>query len=147
MIAFIAAPEDRAAFDAALEHLHSDHAMLRHMALSTRKQPSIRTDDILSLADAMDAHEKNEARLFSRPFLSSPPDAVTVSAARAHLLSYAFVAGGLDTVTANEVAARFVDALLAHLTAEDDWLTQEMAQHREPLNPGQIMPAIGSCLP
>jgi hypothetical protein len=126
-------PTDRATFDGAIDTLFAEHATLRHLAEAATKRPDFSADTAMSLADAMNAHESTEARLFALPFLTRPPKSVTVTAARARQRCLDYTAGNFhqqDTVAA---ASRFVDALLSHLDAEEAWLKREKQQHHERL--------------
>ena len=132
MTASIHSPTDRASFDAAMNGVRSDHAMLRRLAAGATKR-GFPTDDAMSLAEAMSAHESAEARLFALPFLTRPPETVTSSAARARRRCIEYTSGDFRLPDPSAAAAQFVDALLAHLAVEDAWLVQESEHHKERL--------------
>ncbi len=73
MTASTRSPATRAEFDGAMTAILSEHATLRRLAAAASRRPDFSTDDALSLADAMSAHESTEARLFALPFLTRPP--------------------------------------------------------------------------
>lgn len=122
-------PHDRAAFDAALAAVLAQHATLRAIASLTDRE-KFAADAVLSLADAVKAHEKHESVLFETPFLTNTPMLVRTTARRVERCcsEYATSRHGLTSPTA--AAARFVDALLAHLAAEEAWLKHE-SEHRK----------------
>ena len=132
MIADTASPSDRASFNGAITAILSDHATLRHLAAGASKR-GFSTDDAMSLAEAMATHERTEARLFALPFLTHPPETVTVTAARARQRCLEYTAGNFRPPDASAAAALFVDALLTHLVAEEDWLAQEEEHEKERL--------------
>lgn len=128
-----APPNDRAAFNNALATLHAEHATMRHLAACALRQPELCTDATLSLVDAMTAHERTEATLFALPFLTRMPEAVSISAVRAHRRGQEYTAGEGARTGPNSAAALFIEALLAHLATEEDWLAYEKAQKIERL--------------
>jgi hypothetical protein len=123
-------PADRASFDAAITDVLADHAVLRHLAAETSRS-GFAADDAISLADAMISHEITEARLFALPFVTSPPKTVTSTAARARRRCIEYTSGDFRLPTPNAAAALFVEALLAHLAAEDAWLAHESEHQHE----------------
>lgn len=118
-------PTDRASFNAAMADILADHASLRHLATTASRRSSFTADDMLSLADALAEHEKAEARLFALPFLPRTPEAVTATAARVHRHRLEYAAGKHGPKAQNDAAARFIEALFAHLDAEEAWLAHE----------------------
>lgn len=126
-------PTDRVSFDSAMAEVISDHATLRRLAAVASGRPSISTDDILSMSETMATHERVEARLFALPFLTHPPEIVTTTAARARQRCQEFVSGDFRLPNSNVAAALFIEALLAHLAAEDSWLANEKEHHSERL--------------
>lgn len=130
MHASSATPHDRAAFDAALAVLLAQHATLRAVASLTSRE-KFAADGVLSLADAVKAHEMNESVLFETPFLTSTPELVRTTSKRLErrCSEYTTSSHGLASHTA--AAARFVDALLAHLAAEEAWLKRESEHQKE----------------
>lgn len=129
-----AVPTDRAAFDGALVAIRADHATLRHLAIAASRKPAFSADDALSLADAMTTHENAEAQLFALPFVTRPPQTVTATAARAHRRCIEYTSGNFHLPDAGAAAALFVDALLAHLAAEEAWLAHEQEHQHERLS-------------
>jgi hypothetical protein len=127
-------PDDRASFNEAMTGILSDHAMLRHLAAATTAHHGTSTDEAMSLAAAMETHEKTEARLFALPFVTRPPEIVTTTAARAHQRCMEFTTGTYHLPDARAAAALFVDALLAHLAAEEAWLRHEDEHQKDRLN-------------
>lgn len=130
MIAHTPALADRGAFNGAMSAILSDHATLRRLAASASKDSSFCTDDTLSLADAMAAHERTEAVFFSLPYLT-PPGTVTATAARAHRRCLEYTSGNHHLPDPSAAAALFVEALLAHLASEEAWLAHEQAEKDE----------------
>jgi len=126
-------PSDRAAFLEAMAAVRADHAVLRDLAVAATRRSDFSTDDTLSLADAMLAHENAEGRLFSLPFVSTPGAVVSSSAARARLRCLDYTTGNYHLPDAHAAAALFVDALLTHLAVEDAWLDREEAHMKERL--------------
>jgi hypothetical protein len=126
-------PTDRASFNNALAAIHADHATLRRLATCATRQPELSTDAILSLVDAMAAHEQTEASLFSLPFLTRTPETVTSSAARARRRCLEYTSGNFDLPDSTTASALLVEALLLHLAAEEGWLAHEMAEKNERL--------------
>lgn len=118
-------PADRAAFDAAMTAVRADHAVLRDLATAATRHADFSTDDTLSLADAMLAHENAESRLFSLPFVGVPPASVVSTAARARRRCLDYTTGNYQLPDPHAAAALFIDALLTHLAVEDAWLDHE----------------------
>jgi len=133
MTAHTAAPNDRASFNLAINAILADHATMRRLAAVAARGPHFSADDIMSLADAMTAHEKTEAELFALPFITRPPAAVGASAANAHRRCREYTSGNTRVPEAAAAATLFVDALLAHLEVEDAWLAQEREHESERL--------------
>jgi hypothetical protein len=127
-------PNDRASFTKAMAGIVSDHATLRRLALATTSHLGLSTDEAMSLAEAMAAHESSEARLFALPFVTRTPEIVTSTAARAHQRCTEFTTGSYRLPDARAAAALFVDALLAHLAAEEAWLAREDRHQKERLS-------------
>lgn len=126
-------PKDRAAFDQALASIRADHAVLRDLAKAAALRVGFSTDDTMSLADAMIAHEAAEARLFAMPFVTRPPDSVTSTAARARQRCLEYKSGTYRLPTAEAAAGVFIDALLTHLAVEDTWLDHEDEHQKDRL--------------
>jgi hypothetical protein len=124
-------PADRAAFDAAMTAVRADHAVLRDLAVAATRHAPLSTDDTLSLADAMLAHESAETRLFSLPFVSAPPASVISTAARARKCCLEYTTGTFRLPDPHAAAALFIDALLTHLAVEDAWLDHESEHVQE----------------
>ncbi len=133
MTAYSTIPTDRASFNSALAAIHADHATMRHLADVAASQPELCPDVTLSLVDAMAAHERNEAGLFALPFLTRTPEAVITSAAGARRRCQEYTDGNFSHRDTNAAATLFVEALLAHLDAEEVWLAREKAQKNERL--------------
>jgi hypothetical protein len=128
-----AAPSDRAKFNDAMAEIRADHAVLRDLAAAASQRSGFSADDTMSLADAMIAHESVEARLFALPFVSNPPETVLSTAAWARRRCIEYTSGSFRVPDAHAAAALFVDALLAHLAAEDAWLDQEDEHQKDRL--------------
>jgi hypothetical protein len=126
-------PQDRVSFNSALEAIHAEHAAMRRLADVASSRPELCADVTLSLADAMAAHERSEAGLFPLPFLTRTPEAVVSSAIRARRHCEDYTGGDFRRRDPHAVAALFIEALLAHLDAEDAWLADEKAQKNERL--------------
>ena len=124
------APHDGVAFDAALATVREQHAMLRSVATLTTRE-GLTTDAVLSLADAVKIHEMEEAVLFDSPFMTRTPKLVRSTAARLQRCASHYLTGGHGLASPDAAAARFVDALLAHIAAEEAWLSRESAHRRE----------------
>jgi hypothetical protein len=118
MTASTNSPATRAEFDSAMTAILSEHATLRRLAAAASRRPGFSTDDALSLADAMSAHESTEARLFSLPFLTRPPKSVTSTGARARQRCLDYTSGNFSLPDASAAAALFVDALVTHLATK-----------------------------
>lgn len=123
---------DRASFNGAMTAVRADHQVLRRLAAGTT-QRGYRADDAMSLAEAMVAHEAREASLFDLPFITHPPKDVTSTAARARRRCIEFTTGDFKLPDSSAAAALFVDALLAHLAAEEAWFASEDAYEKERL--------------
>lgn len=126
-------PNDRAQFDGAIAAILSDHATLKRLAVSASKH-GFPTDDAMSLAEAMTAHESAEARLFALPFVTRPPETVGSTAARARRRCIEYTSGDYNLPDASAAAALFVDALLAHLAVEEAWLVHEKEHQHDRLS-------------
>jgi hypothetical protein len=133
MIATPPSPTDRAAFDSAIAAILSEHTTLKRLALAVSKPSGFSADATLSLADALTAHEGMEARLFSLPFLTRMPKSITSTGARAQQRCHDYTSGDFHLPDPSAAAAQFVDALLAHLAAEEAWLIHEREHHHERL--------------
>ncbi len=120
----VATPTDLTSFNGAMAAVLSDHATLRRLAVAAAKRPGS-ADDALSLAEAMAAHERAEAGLFALPFVTQPPKTVTATAARARRRCLEYTSGDFHFPDPSAEAALLVDALLAHLAAEEAWLAHE----------------------
>jgi hypothetical protein len=125
-------PNDRAAFNSALADIHHDHAAMRDLAEMAIRS-GFPTDETLSLAEMVMAHERAEARLFALPFVTRPPESVTARAARAHRHSLEYTTGTYHLPDRGAAAALFVDNLLAHIAVEDAWLAREDEHQKERL--------------
>jgi len=126
-------PNDRASFRKAITEVRAEHTVLRHLAEAVSERSVLSTDDVLSLAEAVKDHERSEAMLFSLPFLSRPPEAVTKTAAMSQQRCEEYLSGRFSRVEAPTAASRFVDALLAHIAAEENWLNREDEHQKERL--------------
>lgn len=125
-------PGDRASFDEALAAIDADHAMLRHLAtVAASERSDFSADDVLSLAEATARHENVEDRLFALPFLTRPTEIVVSTAARARQRRIEYTSGDFHLPDPRAAAALFVDALLAHLAAEEAWLAREKEHQDE----------------
>ncbi|MBI5786581.1 MAG: hypothetical protein HZA64_14095 [Rhodocyclales bacterium] len=127
-------PNDRASFNEALVGILSDHATLRRLAAATTSHHGNAADEAMSLAEAMETHERIEARLFALPLITRPPEIVISTAARAHQRCMEFATGTYHLPDTRAAVASFVDALLAHLAAEEAWLAQEDERQKERLS-------------
>ena len=125
--------DGRSPFSGVMAAVLSDHAILRHLAIGAIKRPGYSADNTMSLADAMTRHESAETRLFAHPFLTRPPKTVTSTAARARRRCLEFTSGNSHLPDPGAAAALFVDALLAHLAAEEAWLEHEQEHQNERL--------------
>jgi len=126
------APRDGAAFDAALAMTRAQHATLRSVAALTIRE-GLSTDRVLSLADSVKAHEQSEAVLFETPFMTRTPRLVRTSAERLKQCGADYTTGVHGLASNAASAARFIDALLAHIAAEEAWLSRESAHRKEHL--------------
>ena len=132
MTAITLSPTDRASFNGAMTAVLSDHATLRRLATVASKRGFL-ADDAMSLAEAMVTHESTEARLFALPFITRPPETVTATAARARRRCLEYTSGDFRLPDPSAAAAVFVDALLAHLAAEEAWFAHEEEHEKERL--------------
>jgi len=126
-------PKDRVEFNSAIADIYAEHAAMRHLADCASRAAGYSADDMMSLADAMVAHERTEARLFSLPFLARSPAEVGITAAKAHRYCIEYTSGAYSPPDSNAAAARFIKALLAHLSAEEAWLAHEKQLKNERL--------------
>lgn len=125
-------PNDRASFDHAMAEVLADHATLRRLVTAATRQPAaISADDMMSIAEIMNTHELVEARLFALPFVTRTPEAVLSTATRARRRCLEYTSGSYRLPDANAAAALFVEALLAHLSAEEAWFAEERAHQSE----------------
>jgi len=124
------APHDGAAFDAAIAMVRAQHATLRSVAILTTRA-GLSTDAVLSLADAVKVHEMDEAVVFETPFVTRTPRLVTTTAERVQRYCSDYTTGRHVLPSRTASAARFVDALLVHIAAEEAWLERECAHRRE----------------
>lgn len=127
----IPTPSDRPSFNRAMAEVLHDHATLRHLAEVADRAPDLCTDVALSMADVMVGHERAEARLFELPFMTRTPERVSSTAARARRSCIEYTSGDCDHAGSNLAAARFIDALLDHLAAEEAWFDQERERRNE----------------
>jgi hypothetical protein len=123
----------RSPFRGLLDSVLADHAILRHLAVASINPRGFTADNMMSLADAMSAHESAETRLFAHPFLSRQPKTVASTGARARRRCLEYTSGNSHLPDPSAAAALFVDALLAHLAAEEAWLKQEQEHQNERL--------------
>jgi hypothetical protein len=133
MIATTISPTDFASFNSAMTAVLSEHTTLRRLAAAASKGNDFSSDDVMSLADAMVEHEGAESRLFALPFLTRTPKTVRSTAARARRRCVEYTSGDYHLPDSSAAAALFVDALLAHLAAEEAWLAHEKEQKHERL--------------
>lgn len=126
-------PTERASFDQAIAAVRAEHTVLRHLAEIVTERSVFSADDALSLAGAVEDHERSEAALFALPFLSGPPEIVTATATRAHRRCAEYLSGDFSAADACAAATLFVEALLSHIAAEEAWLASEDAHQKERL--------------
>lgn len=124
-------PSDRSSFNHAMAEVLHGHATLRQLAKVADRVPDLRTDIALSMADVMISHERTEARLFALPFMTITPITVTSTAARARRRCIEYTSGDYILPSSNFAAAQFIDALMAHLAAEEAWFDHEMEHRKE----------------
>lgn len=124
-------PSDRPAFDRAMAEVLHDHATLRHLANIADNEPGLCTDIALSMADAMIDHERAEARLFDLPFVTLEPNTVASTAARARRRCIEYITGDYILPSSSLAATEFIDALMAHLAAEEAWFDREQERRKE----------------
>lgn len=136
MTATTISPADFASFNSAMTAVLSEHATLRRLAVAVSKGHDSSSDDVMSLADAMVEHEGAEARLFALPFLTHTPKTVNSTAVRARRRCIEYTSGDYHLPNPSAAAALFVDALLAHLAAEEAWLAHEKELKHERLMTG-----------
>lgn len=126
-------PKDRVEFNSAMADIFAEHSAMRHLADCAARDAGYSADDMMSLADAMVAHERTEARLFALPFLARSPEEVGLTAAKARRRCIEYTSGDYRPLDSNAAAARFIEALLTHLSAEEAWLTHEKQLKNERL--------------
>jgi hypothetical protein len=124
-------PSDRLSFNRAMAEVLHDHATLRHLAEVAGREPDLCTDIALSMADAMISHERAESRLFELPFITLTPDTVASTAARARRRCIEYTSGDCALPDSQLAAALFIDALMAHLAAEEAWFGHENERRKE----------------
>jgi hypothetical protein len=124
-------PFDRNSFNRAMAEVLHDHATLRHLADVVGSEPDLCTDIALSMADVMVSHERAEARLFELPFMTRTPGAVESTAAMARRRCIEFTSGDCLPTGGKLAADQFIDALMAHLAAEESWFDQERERRNE----------------
>lgn len=127
------APDGRSPFSGLLATVLSDHAKIKHLAIAAAEHPPFSADAVMSLTDAFAAHESAEALLFAHPFLTRPPKTVTATAARARRRCLEYASGNSRLPDPGAAAALFVDALIAHMAAEEAWLEHEQEHQNERL--------------
>jgi hypothetical protein len=126
MDANLPTPTDRPSFTAALADVLADHATMRRLASNATRHPeAISIDAMMSIADIMATHELFEARLFATPFLTRTPESVLTTTTQVRMRCRDFLTGSHHLPDTNAAAALFVEALLAHITAEEAWLARE----------------------
>lgn len=125
---------DRFSFNRAMDEVLHDHTTLRHLAEVADREPGLCTDIALSMADVMISHERAEARLFELPFVTLTPEAVTSTAARARRRCIEYTSGDSTLLGSKLAAARFIDALMAHMAAEEAWFEVEKVHQKERLH-------------
>lgn len=126
-------PKDRVEFNSAIADIFAEHAAMRHLADCAARDAGYSADDMMSLADAMIAHERTEARLFALPFLARSPEEVGLTAAKAHRCCIEYTSGNYRSTNSDVAAARFIEALLTHLSTEEAWLAHEKQLKNERL--------------
>jgi hypothetical protein len=132
MNANLPTPTDRPSFNAALADVLADHATMRRLATTATLHPeAISADAIMSIADIMAAHELVEARLFATPFLTRTPPSVLSTTTQVRMRCRDFLTGNHHLPDTNASAALFVEALLAHIAAEEAWFAREQQYRKE----------------
>lgn len=126
-------PTERSSFTQAIAAVRAEHTVLRHLAEIVTERSVFSADDALSLAEAVEDHERSEAALFALPFLSGPPEIVTATAARSHKRCREYLSGDFAAADACSAATLFVEALLSHIAAEEAWLAGEETHQKERL--------------
>jgi hypothetical protein len=125
-------PTDRPSFTAALADVLADHATMRRLASNATRYPeAISIDAMMSIADIMATHELFEARLFATPFLTHTPESVLSTTTQVRMHCRDFLTGNHHLSGTNAAAALFVEALLAHIAAEEAWLAREQQYRTE----------------
>lgn len=133
MTAIPLTPEGRSPFTGLLNVVRADHGILRRLAATVSQRSGFSADSAMTLADAMTEHERTEARLFALPFLSRQPENVASTGDRARQRCLEYTSGNSRLPDPSAAAALFVDALLAHLAAEEAWLELEQEHQNERL--------------
>lgn len=132
MDANLPTPTDRPSFNVALADVLADHATMRRLASNaTRRPEAISIDAMMSIADIMVTHELFEARLFATPFLTRTPESVLSTTTRVRMRCRDFLTGDHHLPDTNVSAALFVEALLAHIAAEEAWFAREQQYRTE----------------
>lgn len=124
-------PSDRLSFNRAMAEVLHDHATLRHLAKIAYSEPGLCADIALSMADVMINHERTEAHLFDLPFVTLEPNTVVSTAARARRRCIEYITGDYILPNSNLAATGFIDALMAHLAAEEAWFDHEQERRKE----------------
>lgn len=114
-------PASRPLFDEGLDEILAGHATLRTLVTAAHQEEGLRTDAAMSMAEFLTQHEAMEASLFALPFLSRMPESVRTTSEQMQRRCAEFTSGAGE----HTAAARFMDALQAHLAAEETWLAQE----------------------
>lgn len=127
-------PSDRASFNSAMAAVLHDHATLRHLAEIAYREPDLCTDIALSVADAMIRHERTEAQLFELPFVTRTPERVKSTAAKARRHCIEYTSGDFTILGSKFAASQFIDAVMAHLAAEEAWFDLENQHQKERLS-------------
>lgn len=132
MDANLPTPTDRPSFNAALADVLADHATMRRLATTATQNPkAISADAMMSIADIMAAHELVEARLFATPFLTRTPESVLSTTTQVRMRCRDFLTGNHRLPDTNTSAALFVEALLAHIAAEEAWFAREQQYRKD----------------
>jgi|WetSurMetagenome_2_1015567.scaffolds.fasta_scaffold186302_3 hypothetical protein len=124
-------PLDRPAFERAMAEVLRDHATLRHLANIANREQDLCADIALTMTEVMSSHERTEAMLFELPFIIRTPKTVTATAARARRRCTEFVSGDHTLPDSNIAATEFINALMAHLAAEEAWFDHEKERRKE----------------
>jgi hypothetical protein len=132
MDANLPTPTDRPSFNAALADVLTDHATMRRLASTATRHPeAISADAVMSIADILSAHELVEARLFATPFLTRTPQSVLSTTTQVRMRCRDFMTGNHHLPDTNASAALFVEALLAHIAAEEAWFAREQQYRKD----------------